>query len=217
VLIPSAQLSLCANESLTVNGVVVNNDADNDSMPDHWEAAVGLAVTNAGAAAAVNGEYGDPDGDGLSNFLEYQNNSNPLTANGIAGKWAHVFYADVAGSRVVDLLGDAGVLGGADLFRLSDSTEFFRNRFDNYGERFRGTITAPATGSYTFWIAGDDGAELWLSSDDRKFNKRKIAFIDDMNATYSYAAYREWDKAPGQRSATVALVEGQKYFIEVLH
>jgi hypothetical protein len=217
VLIDPAQLSWCANESLTVNGVVVNNDADNDSIPDHWEASVGLAVTNAGAAAALNGEYGDPDGDGLSNFLEYQNNSNPLTANGIAGKWAHEFYADVAGGRVVDLLGNAGVLGGADLFRLSDSTEFFRNRFDNYGERFRGTIVAPATGSYTFWIAGDDGAELWLSSDDRKFNKRKIAFIDDMNATYSYAAYLEWDKAPGQRSASVALVAGQKYYIEVLH
>lgn len=217
VLIPSAQLSLCANESLTVNGVVVNNDADNDSIPDQWEAAVGLAVTNAGAAASVNGEYGDPDGDGLSNFLEYQNNSNPLTANGIAGKWAHEFYADIAGGRVVDLLGNAGILGGADLFRLSESTEHFRNRFDNCGERFRATVMAPATGTYTFWIAGDDGAELWLSSDDRKFNKRKIALVDDVTADYTFSSYRQWDKAPGQMSAPLALVAGQQYFIEVMH
>ena len=37
---------------------------------------------------------------------------------------------------------------------------------DNYGTRMRGYITAPVTGSYTFWIASDDNSELWLSTND---------------------------------------------------
>ena len=37
---------------------------------------------------------------------------------------------------------------------------------DNYGTRMRWYITAPATGNYTFWIAGDDNSELWLSLND---------------------------------------------------
>ena len=38
------------------------------------------------------------------------------------------------------------------------------NWADNYGTRLRGYITAPVTGSYTFWIASDDKSELWLST-----------------------------------------------------
>ena len=35
--------------------------------------------------------------------MEYQNNTNPLTANGVPGKWTHEFYADIGGGRVADL------------------------------------------------------------------------------------------------------------------
>ncbi|WP_071530918.1 PA14 domain-containing protein, partial [Pontibacter sp. BAB1700] len=34
---------------------------------------------------------------------------------------------------------------------------------NNYGQRIRGYVTAPASGQYTFWIAADDVAELYLS------------------------------------------------------
>lgn len=217
VVVPSAQISLCGDETRLVNGTPVNNDADNDSLPDDWEVANGLTVTNSGTTARLHGEYGDPDNDGLTNFQEYQNGSNPLTAGGIAGKWTHELYSDIGGDRVVDLIGASGLLRAPDLTRVSESTEHFRNYANNYGQRFRATVTAPVSGSYTFWISGDDGAELWLSTDDRKFAKHRIALIDDLTSTYSYSGYRNWEKAPGQRSVPVTLEATQAYYIEVLH
>src|SRR5688572_18647763 len=40
------------------------------------------------------------------------------------------------------------------------------NVTDSYGQRIRGYLCAPATGSYTFYIASDDNSELWLSTSD---------------------------------------------------
>lgn len=39
------------------------------------------------------------------------------------------------------------------------------NGEDGYGSRIRGYIHPPQTGDYTFWVAADDSAELWLSTD----------------------------------------------------
>jgi hypothetical protein len=56
-----------------------------------------------------------------------------------------------------------------------------------------------------------------LSTNDRKFSKRRIALIDDLNANYTSSGFRIWEKAPGQRSAPIALQAGLSYYIEVLH
>jgi chitodextrinase len=81
---------------------------------------------------------------------------------------------------------------------------------DNYGSRVRGYICVPATGNYTFWIASDDTGELWLSTDENPGNKVRIAYVSGW--TYS----RQWDKYGTQRSASVSLVGGRKYYIEAL-
>ncbi|GAB3530094.1 hypothetical protein GCM10027443_10260 [Pontibacter brevis] len=81
----------------------------------------------------------------------------------------------------------------------------------NYGARVRGYICPPQTGDYTFYIAGDDNAELWLSSDDNPSNKRKIASVTG----WTYA--REWNKYSSQKSAPVRMETGKRYYIEVLH
>ncbi len=82
---------------------------------------------------------------------------------------------------------------------------------DNYATRIRGYITAPMTGDYTFWVASDDTSELWLSTDDQPAHKARIAFVD------KYAASRDWNKYPCQKSAPISLKAGQKYFVEVLY
>jgi hypothetical protein len=210
-LIPSTAISVCEPETVTIDGTTYLNDADGDSLPDHWELANGLSVTNSGVIAWPHGEYGDPDGDGLTNLQEYQYGTNPFTVNGVAGCWTHEWYGSLGGSRIRDLTGSAGLLRTPDLTRLSETTEYFATAgMVNYGQRFRATLTAPTTGDYTFWLAGDDQAELWLSSDDRKFAKRRIA----MDA---YGAIRNWEKNIGNHSLPVTLVQGQSYFIEVLH
>ena len=209
-LVPSEAISVCVPETIQVGGEPVDNDVNNDSIPDDWQRTHGLTVTNTGAEAMESGEYGDPDGDGLTNYQEWQNDSDPLVANGIAGFWTHEWYGSVAGSRITDLLGASGLLRTPDLVRLSDTTEHFVNFGYDYGERFRATIKPAVAGDYTFWLSGDDEAELWLSTDGRKFNKRRIIFS-------AYDAFRSWEMNVGKKSEPVTLQANTSYFIEVLH
>ena len=81
---------------------------------------------------------------------------------------------------------------------------------DNYGTRLRGYITAPVTGSYTFWIASDNQSELWLSTNDNPLFKVRIASVPDWTNS------REWNKFPSQRSAITSLMAGTRYYVEAL-
>lgn len=81
----------------------------------------------------------------------------------------------------------------------------------NYGARIRGYICAPQTGAYTFWVASNDHSELWLSTDDDPDNKVRIAWLDRATGP------QEWNKFPSQRSQTVWLEAGHRYYIEGLH
>ncbi|TXK33777.1 T9SS type A sorting domain-containing protein [Pontibacter qinzhouensis] len=82
---------------------------------------------------------------------------------------------------------------------------------NNYGQRIRGYVTAPTSGQYTFWIAGDDVAELWLSTSDNPSNKRRIAH------TGSWTHAREWEKTSSQKSGKITLEAGKRYYIEAIH
>ena len=55
--------------------VYATADSDGDGLSDGWEAAHGLAVH------ALGGYNDDPDGDGLSNWQEFQQASDPLDVN----------------------------------------------------------------------------------------------------------------------------------------
>jgi len=116
-------------------------------------------------------------------------------------------YSRVPGRRVDYMInatnypsGPAGVSRPA-LFEISSLG-------DDTGARLRGYVTAPATGEYTFYIAGDDRGELWLSSDDNPANKRMIA------QCYYWVNPRQWDYYQGQVSDPVRLQAGRRYYIE---
>ncbi len=82
---------------------------------------------------------------------------------------------------------------------------------DDYGTRIRGYLHPSFDGAHTFWIAGDDNCELWLSTDDDPANKVRIAYVPDWTGS------RDWTKFSQQQSAPVSLTGGQRYYIEVLH
>ena len=84
------------------------------------------------------------------------------------------------------------------------------NWADNYGTRVRGYLTAPATGNYTFWIAGDDNCELWISSSNDPANKVKIGWV------LGYTDSRQWNKYSSQKSPAITLTQGQQYYVEAL-
>ncbi|WP_226895189.1 PA14 domain-containing protein, partial [Luteolibacter marinus] len=84
------------------------------------------------------------------------------------------------------------------------------NEADNYGQKVSGYLIAPAAGDYTFWIASDDGGELWLATDGNPANKARVAFTN--NAT----GFENWTQNPNQTSAVIPLAAGQRCYIEAL-
>ncbi|MGB8169562.1 MAG: PA14 domain-containing protein, partial [Chthoniobacteraceae bacterium] len=78
---------------------------------------------------------------------------------------------------------------------------------DSYGTRVTGFIVPPVTGSYTFAVSGDEVVELYLSTDATSANKSLLANIA------SATAFRAW----GTPSAAKSLVQGQRYYVELLH
>ncbi len=80
-----------------------------------------------------------------------------------------------------------------------------------FGDRVLGYIAPQVTGSYTFWIAGADDVQLFLSTDESVVNKRLICTIPD------YSSLGEFTRYPTQQSAAINLVAGQFYYVELLH
>ncbi|WP_181163744.1 PA14 domain-containing protein [Pontibacter mangrovi] len=120
----------------------------------------------------------------------------------ILEKWNSVHGSDVSVIPVKDTPSSTKEL---TLFEAPSNTG------DNYGQRIRGYVTAPESGQYTFWIAADDKAELYLSSSEDPAGKKKIAYASDWTNS------REWNKRTGQQSAKVTLEAGKRYYIEALH
>ena len=98
----------------------------------------------------------------------------------------------------------------ANFSNTPPSFEAPTNWAEAYGTRMRGYITAPATGNYTFWIAGDDNSELWLSPNDNSANKMRIGLVP------GWTNSRQWDKYSTQKSAAINLTQGQRYYVEAL-
>jgi CotH kinase protein/Lamin Tail Domain/PA14 domain/Putative Ig domain len=92
-------------------------------------------------------------------------------------------------------------------------TDFFEAPTDvleEYGQRLRGFVVPPVSGDYTFWIASDDGSELWLSTDDSPARKRMISSVN------AWTPSRAWEQEPNQRSSAIRLNAGQIYYVEAL-
>lgn len=123
-----------------------------------------------------------------------------------AGNVIHEYWLNVAGGAVGSIPLNSPTSGTATLTSLETPS----NWADNYGSRIRGYITAPQTGSYTFWIASDDNGELWLSPNDQPAGKTRIAFVGDWTGS------REWGKFASQKSSGISLNAGQTYYFEVL-
>lgn len=81
---------------------------------------------------------------------------------------------------------------------------------DNYTGQLVGFVTAPETGAYQFLICSDDHSVLYLGTNHLAVGKREIASVD------GYTGQWEHNKYPSQRSASINLVKGQRYYIEAV-
>jgi hypothetical protein len=124
-----------------------------------------------------------------------------------SGSILREYWSNIRGGTVADIPLTTAPTSSTQI----SSFETAANIGDNYGQRIRGYICPPATGSYTFYLAADDQAELWLSTSASPLSKEKIASV----TTWTNA--KQWTKYPSQKTVAISLEKGKKYYIEALH
>lgn len=120
-------------------------------------------------------------------------------------------WANITGTAVSNLTSNSAYINNTPTTSGTlTSFEVPTSSGDNYGIKVFGYICPPTTGSYTFWIASDDNAELWLSTSSNSANKVRIAYHTQWTNS------REWNKYTTQKSAAITLTAGQLYYVEAL-
>ncbi|MCU0748937.1 MAG: cadherin-like domain-containing protein [Akkermansiaceae bacterium] len=84
-----------------------------------------------------------------------------------------------------------------------------QNVGDTYSRRLIGYIQPQVSGNYTFWLAADDLSRLYISTNATEANKTQIASVS------TWTNFQSWDASTSQKSASIALVAGQVYWMEV--
>lgn len=121
------------------------------------------------------------------------------------------FYLNIGGGDQVSILtGNAKYPNSPDQSDLIQTFESpnFGDALNQYGLRISGFFVAPQSGNYNFYVAGDDDCELHLSTDATPANAVKIC--QKIGAPYGT---RDFGGTAQQKSANIALVAGQKYWI----
>jgi hypothetical protein len=179
-------------------------DRDMDELPDTWEEQHGLSTDDNGSIDPRNGPLGDPDRDGFTNLQEFEQGTHPGIWGGLPGHLTREVWHGISGDTISRLVFNpdfyrppnySGVVPGAATGSYGD----------NYGQRLRGWIVPPADGAYTFWVAGDDEVELWLSEDQTPWNRKRICWIQ------GWTSLDQWERMPSQKSAPVILEAGRRY------
>ncbi|HYG77199.1 MAG TPA: PVC-type heme-binding CxxCH protein [Planctomycetota bacterium] len=95
--------------------------------------------------------------------------------------------------------------------RLVKAAEHYAERpSDNKNVKISGHLPILMSGPYSFWIAGSDVSELWLSTDEKPENKRLIC------QTRERVDPQNWTKDPAQQSYPVTLTAGKRYYVEAI-
>lgn len=185
------------------------DDVDRDGLPDSWEVATGL---DASSGEGIDGSHGDPDGDSLTNLEELRHGSDPNVADaaGRVGLVSWQAWHSVWGGYVFDLTGASQFPTNPDAMGYTGSIEAPRDMAENCGLRMRGYLRPEKSGKYTFWLAGDDGAELWVSKTSSKFQKELVASVP------GFVGFRDVDRFAEQKSNEIRLKKGEEYYFEVL-
>lgn len=96
-----------------------------------------------------------------------------------------------------------------DLSRTEFESDLATNQF-RFGEVFSGYLVPPETGDYVFYLAADDTAELWLSTDSDPANLRRVASVP------GYTVFRKYSGS-GNHSPSIPLEQGVYYCLRAFH
>src|SRR4051812_35834694 len=108
-------------------------------------------------------------------FLFIGINTNAQTCSG-TGSINFQRWNNINGSAVSNLTTNPNFPNNPSSTGTRPLFEMVSNLGNNIGVRMNGYICPPATGNYTFWVASDASAELWLSTTNSSANKVRIAY-----------------------------------------
>ncbi|MEZ4713013.1 MAG: PQQ-dependent sugar dehydrogenase [Caldilineaceae bacterium] len=132
-------------------------------------------------------------------------------APGGSGQILREYWTGAPGESVAEFRSTISKLGAPAGSELLPAFEGPNDFGDDYAAIVHGYLYPPVSGRYRFWIAGDDSAELWLSSDESPANVAIIASVPQ------WTRQREWDKYEAQQSGLIPLEAGQRYYILAYH
>ncbi|XP_021347969.1 fibrocystin-L-like, partial [Mizuhopecten yessoensis] len=116
-----------------------------------------------------------------------------------------------ATTKTQALLSEVGALDNtaADYYMdFLDEAYYTDSTMDNMVTKMSGFFVPPFDGDYSFHIKADDGAELYLSTDDNPSNMARIAYSGLANNYYTTSS---------QSSSRKTLSKANKYYMEVYH
>ncbi len=104
---------------------------------------------------------------------------------------------------------------GSDVQKTSEAKSWTKpeknaNWANDYVQRMYGFIVPDVSGDYVFYVAGDDSATLFLSTDETPAKAKAIA------RTSAWTNPKQFTKSPSQKSAPVKLEKGKKYYVEAV-
>lgn len=173
------------------------------------------AVFIAGAAG-----FADDDGDLLDGMSELAFGSDPAQRSELQGRRSQERWNDLFYYSTNTLVADRGFYSKPVMVRYDHpdaSDPFYTGVY--YATRSRSWLTAPATGTYRFWISGRNGLQLLLSTDDTKYTKRVIAQLNPELGTghgILSDSTNLWDVYSTQMSREIHLTAGQRYYLETI-
>ncbi|MDQ8181858.1 DUF1800 family protein [Pelagicoccus sp. SDUM812005] len=147
---------------------------------------------------------------GMSHYDDVSIRVLPALAAGTGGVNRSV-WLNAEGSTIESLLLSDPLLSSPSFDDIIPSLETPSNWTDNYGTHIIGYIHPPASGTFHFWLAGNDAAELYLSPNEKPEDSVLIAEMENA------VSPRYWDRYENQKSQPIALEAGKKYFVEILH
>lgn len=202
--------------SVSLDGTV-SDDGPSATLNTTWSVVSGPGAVTFGNARAVDtsatfavaGSYTlrltASDGALSANDMVMVTVAPPVGSG--TGTILREYWTGIAGTTVASIPLTTTPDGSSQLTSFEGPTHWA----ELYGARLRGYVIPPVSGSYTFWIAGDDNCELHLGTNDSPLTKRLIAAVP------GWTAVREWTKYSQQTSITITLTAGQRYYIEALH
>lgn len=196
-------------------------DPERTFLPANWKEEMLSKLPDEEKGRMFLKEHGDLDGDRIPNWLEARLGSDPFVRTEVSGALARDWWYGSPGTSIRRARETGVLLRTASNFTLTRGVEAEANTTDGFTSRMRGFVTVPTSGIYRFGISGDDHCELWLSKNDQKFYKEKIAAVEppswqDPDGP-AYNKPGRWGQFPAQQSKEIELKAGDRFFLEILH